>query len=384
MEEKIIYLDNAATTMKKPDCVVRAICDSLTTFGGPGRGVHQAALASSMAIFECRNAISELLHVNNPSQIALTNNATHSLNIAINGLLNENCHAITTAASHNSILRPLYLKNKNNNCDLTIVPIEKDGSLDMNKFESAFQSNTKLVVATHSSNLTGDIYDIKKMVEITHEKGAIFVLDAAQTAGVIEIDNSMLNCDVICLTGHKSLYGPQGTGALYVSPNLDIPPLIVGGSGMHSYDEEHPKNMPESLEAGTLNAHGYCGLAAGINYVIEKSPTKIKEHIDFCISRFEDGISNISNIKIYGGGSLLGKCGICAILIGDQDSSEISDILSTEYNIATRPGAHCAPKMHESLNTTETGLVRFSFCSFTTYEEIDYAISALKEISSNI
>ena len=379
--DELIYLDNAASTMKKPASVVAAITEALTSFGGPGRGGHPAAIASSMALFKCRSALCELLKGPSPERIALTANVTESLNIAVEGLIHEGDGVITTAASHNSVLRPLYRKEKQG-AKLSIVPIDKQGQLDLNQFEEAFDESTKWVVVTHSSNLTGDIYDIKKMAEITHEHGAKIIIDAAQTAGVVDINMKDDELDVMCVTGHKSLYGPQGIGAIAIAEDVTIPSYKVGGSGVHSYDKVHPTFMPETLEAGTCNAHGAAGLAAGVEYVLDETPAKIKAHLDECISRFEDGIKDVDGIKFYGGqNNPLGRCGISAINLGDADSSEVSDILATEYNICTRPGAHCAPLMHEALGTVEQGIVRFGFCSFTTFDEVDAAIAAIKEIA---
>ncbi len=379
----VIYLDNAATTMKKPDAVITATARALSSFGGPGRGVHAASLASTMAVFKCRENLAKLFNATSPERVSITCNATESLNIALQGLINQGDHVITTMASHNSVLRPLYRKEAQGGIELTIVDIEDDGSLDMKKFEDAFQSNTKWVAVTHSSNLTGDIYDIEEMTDIAHRRGAKVIVDAAQTGGVVDIDVQSAGVDVLCLTGHKSLYGPQGTGAIIVSPEIEIPPLKVGGSGMHSYDHEHPSFMPDALEAGTLNAHGAAGLAAGVEYIIKTTPRAIKAHIDDCISRFEGGIGGAPNIKFYGGSNkTLGRCGISAINIGDRDSSEAADILSCEYNICVRPGAHCAPKMHEALATIDQGIVRFSFCSFTTFDEVDVAIDAINDIAT--
>ncbi len=382
--DDLIYLDNAASTMKKPESVVEAITQALTTFGGPGRGGHPAAIASSMALFKCRMALCELLNGTSPEQIALTANVTESLNIAVEGLIHSGDGVITTAASHNSVLRPLYRKEKEG-AKLAIVAIDTDGQLDLNDFEDAFNKDTKWVVVTHSSNLTGDIYDIKKLAEIAHEHGAKIIIDAAQTAGVVDIDMQKDELDIVCVTGHKSLYGPQGIGAIAVAEDIKIPSFKVGGSGVHSYDKTHPDFMPESLEAGTCNAHGAAGFAAGVQYVLDKTPKVIRSHVDKCIDRFEDGIKDVEGIKFYGGkNNPLGRCGISAINLGDADSSEVSDILANEYNICTRPGAHCAPLMHEALGTVEQGIVRFGFCSFTTIEEVDCAISAIKDISSSL
>lgn len=376
----IVYLDNAATTMKKPDSVVKAVTNSLTTFGGPGRGVHKPGLDASMAVFAAREAIAELIGEKDASRVAVTCNATEGLNIAISGLLHAGEHAITTAASHNSVLRPLY-KKTDEGAEVTIVPIRRYGTLDLDEFESAFRPNTKLVAITHSSNLTGDVYDVEEMTRIAHDKGAIVIIDVAQTCGVLDIDVQKIGCDVLCMTGHKSLYGPQGTGAIWVRDGLELPPFKVGGSGMHSYDTHQPAFMPEVLEAGTHNAHGCAGLTEGVKYVLSEGTSSIKAHIDECISRFEEGIIDLPNIKLYGGKEKLGRCGVSAINLSNYDSGEVADALFSNYGICTRAGAHCAPLMHEALGTVEQGIVRFSFCSFTTFEEVDAAINALRELA---
>ena len=381
MADELIYFDNAASTMKKPDSVVAAVNEALTSFGGPGRGGHPAAIAASMALFRARAAIQRLVNAKSEDRVALTCNATESLNIAIEGLVHQGDHAITTASSHNSVLRPLYRKEKQG-AELSIVPINKLGQLDLDQFEAAFKPNTKCVFITHSSNLTGDVYDIATMAKIAHAHGAKIIVDAAQTAGVVDIDMQELGLDALCMTGHKSLYGPQGTGALAIAQDLEIPSFKVGGSGVHSYDKTHPDFMPEALEAGTSNAHGAAGLAEGVNYVLDKTPAAIKAHIDSLIERFESAVKDVDGVKFYGGTDKENRCGISAINIFDMDSSEVADILACEYSICTRPGAHCAPLMHESLGTVEQGIVRFGFCSFNTNEEVDVAIDAIKEIAS--
>lgn len=431
--DELIYLDNAASTMKKPAAVVDAITEALTSFGGPGRGGHPAAIASTMALFKARSSIAELVHAPSAIQVALTSNITESLNIVVEGLVKPGDHLITTMASHNSVLRPLYRKERQG-ATLTIVKIDEQGQLDLDGIKAAlnpseenkghFYYSTGLVdftdaekenikaparvespdvkdpqtwvVVTHSSNLTGDVYDIKKIAEIAHAAGAKIIVDAAQTAGVVDIDMQDADLDIVCMTGHKSLYGPQGTGALALKEEIVIPAYKVGGSGMHSYDHEHPDFMPEALEAGTANAHGAAGLAAGVGYVLGETPAKIREHIDACIARFEGGIKDNPKVKIYGGSGInnaanpegvanpMGRCGISAINIADVDSSEVSDALANNYNICTRPGAHCAPLMHEALGTVEQGVVRFGFCSFTTFDEVDAAITAINEIANSL
>lgn len=383
MPDKLIYLDNAATTLKKPACVIEAITNALTSFGGPGRGGHPASIAATMALFKCREEITNLFNARSPECVSLTCNATESLNIAISGLLKPGDHAITTAASHNSLLRPLYKKRDEEGVELDIIDIKETGELDIDEVECAFKKNTKLLAVTHSSNLTGNIYDIDALSSLAHKHGAKIVIDAAQTTGICNIDMQKSNIDVLCITGHKSLYGPQGTGAIIVDPSTHIPPFKVGGSGIRSFDEHHPDFMPDSLEAGTLNAHGFAGLAAGIQYVKENGVEKIFEHTSKCIEAFENSICDLDNIVIYGKDFKDSKrCAISAINIAGLDSSDVADKLAFDYSICTRAGAHCAPLMHKALNTADGGIVRFSFCLSTTFEEVEAAANAIKKIAS--
>ena len=251
----MIYLDNAATTMRKPPEVVRAVTGALQSFGGAGRGAHGAALAAGMAVYEAREALARLFDAPSPGQVAFCANATEALNVAIAGLLRPGDHAITTAASHNSVLRPLY-RARAAGASLSVLPVAPDGSIDADAFEALFRPETRLVVATHASNVTGDVYDVARLARISHAHGALFCLDAAQTAGVLPVRMGGMGLDLVAFTGHKSLYGPQGTGGLVVAEGVEVPPFKVGGSGVRSFDEEHPRRLPESLEAGTLNAHG--------------------------------------------------------------------------------------------------------------------------------
>lgn len=384
MEEKpLIYFDNAATTCMKPPEVAVAVARAIDSFGGVGRGVHEASLDAGMTVFSARQRIASLFGYPNPKQLSFAYNATEALNIAICGLLEPGDHAVTTAASHNSVLRPLFRAQDARLAKVTIVSIGPDGSVDYDEFEAAFKPNTRLAAVTHASNLTGDVYDIARMAEIAHAHGALLVVDAAQTAGIVDIDMTTDNLDVVCFTGHKSLYGPQGTGGLCVREGIDIKPFKVGGSGTHSYDREHPSFMPERLEAGTLNAHGIAGLLAGVTYIADKGVDVIRTETQALASRFESGVREIDNVKLYGGGGM-DRTGIVALNIGDFDSALVADLLNAEFGICTRAGAHCAPLMHEALGTDQQGAVRFSFSHFNTAEEVDAGISALAEIAKEL
>lgn len=377
----MIYFDNAATTMLKPPQVAEAVARAINTFGGVGRGAHDAALGADMAVFRCRQQIKTLFNAPDAKRVVFSANITSSLNAAISGLLGHGDHAITTAASHNSVLRPLFRKADVEGAEVSVLPVAPDASIDYDEFDSLFKPNTKLVVVTHASNLTGDVYDIAAMARIAHEHGALICIDAAQTAGVTPIDMQRDELDIVCFTGHKSLYGPQGTGGMALAANIDLPCYNVGGSGTHSYDRVHPDFYPEHMEAGTLNGHGIAGLSAGIAYIQNTGIETIGAHVDALTERFEQGVGAIDGITTYGGHGGIGRTGIVALNIRDAGSAEVSDLLSRDYEICTRPGAHCAPLMHEALGTSGQGAVRFSFSSFNTQAEIDTALEALHELA---
>lgn len=376
----MIYFDNAATTLQKPESVARAVLEAMTSFGNPGRGVHEPAMAASRAIYDARCALARLFHGENPTRIAFTANATQALNIAVKGILGPGDHVITTAMEHNSVLRPLY-ELEEQGVELTILPADKKGRVAYEGFEAAIRSNTRAIVCTHGSNLTGNLLDIGKIGEIAKAHGLLLVVDASQTAGIIPINVGEMNIDILCFTGHKGLLGPQGTGGLYVREGVEVRPLLTGGSGVQSHSKTHPIQMPTALEAGTLNAHGLAGLNAGVGYLLETGVDVIRQKELDLMWAFYEGVNAIPGITVYGDFSSRERCPIVSLNVRDYDSSQVSDALFCEFGIATRPGAHCAPLMHEALGTHQRGAVRFSFSHFSTMEEIEFAVSALREIA---
>lgn len=379
----MIYLDNAATTMVKPPEVAAAVAEALTSFGGVGRGVHPASLAAGMAVYDARERVAELLGAPSAGHVAFALNVTMALNIAIDGLLGAGETAVTTAASHNSVLRPLFRARDERGCRVEVAGIRPDGSLDFASYERALEANPRLVAVTHASNLTGDVYDVERMARMAHEAGALFVLDAAQTAGALPVDMAALGADVLCFTGHKSLFGPQGTGGLCVADGVDIPPLLEGGSGTHSFDERHPLFMPERLEAGTVNAHGLAGLAAGIAFLQDVGVDKVHAHTARLADAFEAGVLEIPGVRVLGGHGGIDRSGIVALNVGDVDSAVVADRLAQDYDICVRAGAHCAPLMHKALGTDVQGAVRFSFSWFNTEAEVEQAVTALAGIAAD-
>ncbi len=376
----MIYLDNAATTMHKPQCVIDAVVQAMSSMGNAGRGANDASLSASRMIYDTREKLCSLFGGDNPKQIVFTNNSTESLNIAIRGLLNPGDHVITTMLEHNSVLRPLYEMEKRG-VRLTIVKSDKKGRLCIDDIENAICDDTKMIVCTNGSNLTGNYIDVGAIGEIAHKRGVLFVVDASQTAGVFPIDVKKMNIDVLCFTGHKGLLGPQGTGGMYVREGLEIRPLKSGGTGVQTYNKEQPKEMPVALEAGTLNGHGIAGLHAALSYLEETGIDTIREREQQLMRKFYEGVKDIPEVTVYGDFDQKERCAVVPLNIGDYDSGEVSDALLVDYGISTRPGGHCAPLMHEALGTVEQGAVRFSFSHYNTDEEVDTAIRAIRELA---
>lgn len=376
-----IYMDNAATTMQKPDCVIEAVVSAMKHMGNSGRGAYEASLDTSRIIFDARERLSDLFHLGHPKQVVFTSNSTEALNTAIHGLLGPGDHVISTVMEHNSVLRPLYGLERQG-AELSFVPCDENGRLRTDLLASFLRPNTRALVCTHASNLTGNANDLNLLGRFCKERGLLFVVDASQTAGVLPIDMQAMNIDVLCFTGHKGLYGPQGTGGLCVREGVSVRPLKSGGSGIQTYNKEHPLEMPTALEAGTINGHGIAGLHAALGFINETGVDVIHQKEIALMRRFYDGIREIPGIKIYGDFSTDDRAAVVALNLSDYDSSEVSDELSFIYGIATRPGAHCAPLMHESFGTVDQGMVRFSFSWFNTEEEIDRAVEALRTMAA--
>lgn len=376
----MIYFDNAATSMVKPDCVVEAVTEALCSMGNPGRSIHESAIRASRTVFDARCALAKLFGAESPERIAFTANSTEALNIAIKGILAPGDHVITTALEHNSVLRPLY-EAEDRGTELTILPADEKGNIRYEEIEPAIKPNTKAIVTTHGSNLTGNLLDIERIGEIARVHGLIYIVDASQTAGVFPIDVQKMHIDVLCFTGHKGLLGPQGTGGLYVRENVEIKPLLSGGSGVQTYLRNHPPQMPTALEAGTHNTHGIAGLLAAVRYIEKTGMENIRRTEQSLMEEFYRAVCEIPGITVYGDFSSPDRCPIVTLNVRAYDSGLISDILAQEYGIATRPGAHCAPLMHKALGTVEQGAVRFSFSHYNTSEEIKTAVSALRELA---
>lgn len=376
----MIYLDNAATTRPKPPGVAEAVTAAMMSWGNCGRGAHEEALASARAVFSVREKVAKLLGCKRADHVAFTPNSTQALNIAISGLLGPEDHILSTDLEHNSVLRPLY-RLRQQGAEVDFVPADPNGRLDYDAFEKLLRPNTKAVVCTHASNLTGDMIDIGWVGEFCHQHGLLFILDASQTAGVFPIDMEQQYIDVVCFTGHKSLLGPQGTGGLCVREGLDIRPFAVGGTGVQSYLETQPTEYPTRLEAGTLNSHGLAGLNASLEFLMETGIDTIRAHEMALARRFYEAVREVPGVRVYGDFHKPERAPVVALNIGDYESGEVADELAERFGIATRPGAHCAPRMHRALGTTEQGAVRFSWSYFNTKEETDAAAEAVRTLA---
>lgn len=376
----MIYLDSSATSFLKPPQVAEAVFRSFNTIGNAGRGAHAPTLNASRLIYDTREKLAALFGTPDPSRIAFTCNATEALNIAIHGAIHPGEHVITTACEHNSVLRPLYLKEKEGT-ELTIIPADKKGRIRYDLLESSVKSNTSAIVLTHASNLSGNVTDLAFVSNFAKKHGLLLIVDASQTAGSLPINVVKMGIDILCFTGHKGLFGPQGTGGLYVREGLTLSPLKSGGSGIHSFDRQHPTDMPTALEAGTLNGHGIAGLNAGLDYILSTGVKNIHAKEISLARRFVNGISDISDLKLYGDIDAPLRTPIISLNIGNMSSASVSDILWEDYEICVRAGAHCAPLIHKTFGTEKQGAVRFSFSCFNTEAEIDTAIQAMHEIA---
>ena len=377
----MIYLDNAATTLHKPPQVVKAVADALQSMGNSARGTHAGSMAASHTVYDTRVKLAKLFGCPRADRVAFTANVTEALNIAVNGLIGRGDHVITTDCEHNSVLRPLYRLADEQGVEVSFVPADRQGNLDYNAFERLMQPHTRAIVCTHASNLTGNLTDLARVSAVAKAHDVLLIVDAAQTAGAYPIDMAALGIDVLCFTGHKGLMGPQGTGGLCVREGLTLRHWKVGGSGVQSYSRTHPTQMPTCLEAGTLNGHGIAGLSAALDFIAEVGVDAIHDRETALMRRFYEGVKDVPGITVYGDFSRQ-RMAIVTLNIGDYESGAVSDALSEEYSIATRPGAHCAPRMHQALGTVQQGAVRFSFSWFNTEQEIDAAIQAVRELAA--
>jgi cysteine desulfurase family protein len=378
---ELYYFDNSATTLKKPVAVAEAVYHAIADgqFGNPARGSHTVSLNALRLTETLRQKTAALFGVPDAANVAFTANATASLNMVLKGLLKPTDHIITTVTEHNAVLRPLY-QLEEQGAALSFVGVDEPGSLRYPDFEQLLRPDTRAVVVNHASNVTGNALDLERIGSFCREHGLIFIVDASQSAGILAIDMVKQHIDVLCFTGHKGLYGPQGTGGICLGDRpLAFVPVFTGGSGFHSFDKHYPVQMPTLFEPGTQNVHGLAGLSAGLDYIQQKGLDTICRQLQALTFRFHDQIKDIPGITLFGSfAENVERAPVVSLNLEGWSSGDLSDALFMDYAIAVRPGAHCAPLIHQAFGTEKTGMVRFSFSSFNTVEEIDYAANALR------
>lgn len=378
----VIYLDNAATTWPKPEAVYQAI-DSFNRHLGanPGRGSNKRTLEAGMVLLDTREALARLFNIKDSCQIVYTANITEALNLGIKGLLKPGDHVITTSMEHNSVARPLYALRAQGVIDLTVVNCNQEGILDPDDMQTAIRPNTRLIVMMHASNLVGTIMPIAEVGKIARENGILFMVDSAQTAGVLPIDVDKDSIDLLGFTGHKGLLGPQGTGGLYIRPGLELQQLKEGGTGSFSDLLEQPAVFPDRYESGTQNGPGIAGLGAGLSYISDRGLASIRTHEQYLTDLFITGLSEIPGVIVYGPQDSKKQTAVISINIKGLDCGELSMLLDHEYGIITRSGLHCTPLAHRTIGTLELGTCRFSPGLFTTDNDIYTAIKAVHAIA---
>ncbi len=367
----MIYLDNAATSFPKPETVVSAVAEFMRNCGGnPGRGGHKPSRRAGELVFECREELAALFNINNSERIIFTKNATEALNTAINGIVGEDGELAISAMEHNSVLRPAVQK-ESEGARLRIIPADRDGRITPEAVEAVITKKTRLVCVVHASNVTGTLNDIAAINDVAHSYGALTLFDAAQTAGLVPINAS--DFDLLAFPGHKSLYGPLGTGGLYIREGLFLRPLTYGGTGSASESAFMPDRMPDRFEAGTVNAAGIAGLLEGIRFVRRENPLEREQYLS---KRLAERLSVIKSVEIVGDNGV----NVVGAKIKSMDCVEAAARLDSEYSVAARGGLHCAPMAHRSMGTIGGGLLRFSVGAFNTEEDTDAAASALEKV----
>lgn len=376
----MIYLDNGATSFPKPREVVEAVADAMVNYcANPGRGGHDMAMKTAKEIYRARISVAELFNIENPARIVFTKNCTEGINIALKGILKEGDHVITSSMEHNSVIRPLHALRKKG-IRTTIIKCDREGSLAPEDLRRTVKPNTKMIVLTAASNVTGTKMPIEEIGRLALRKGIIFMVDGAQGAGHMEIDVRKAHIDILAAPGHKGLMGPQGTGFLYVREGIDISPVFEGGTGSKSKETKQPLDFPDGFEAGTVNAPGIIGLGAAVSMINKIGVNVISEHERRLTEKLQNAVEKLPQVKIYGPADTHRKTGVLAINIHGLDCEEAALKLNDEFHIAVRSGFHCSPMAHKTLGTENTGCVRICPGFYTSDTEIMKTIAALEKI----
>lgn len=380
----MIYFDNAATTWQKPEEVYQRVDDVLRhKSGNPSRGSHKIALDASRVIFKVRRKLAAFFNIKDSSQLAFTKNATEASNLIFKGFLEEGDHVIISSLEHNAIYRPLNRLAEEGLINLTIVDTEVGTEEFITNIKAALKPQTKLVALTHASNVTGNILPIAEVGAVLADQEASFLVDAAQTAGVIPIDIEELEADFLVFTGHKSLFGPQGVGGFYFNSALDFAPLLEGGTGGSSKDRLNPDLYPDKYESGTMNTAGIAGLGAGVDFIKEQGLEEIREYEEKLLDKLKAGLAEIPEIEVLSSEISQKSVGVISFRAAEIDSASIGQLLNNEYGIAVRTGIHCAPLAHQSIGTYETGTVRVSLSYFNTVEEVENLLEASRQLAKS-
>ncbi|MBN1275986.1 MAG: aminotransferase class V-fold PLP-dependent enzyme [Deltaproteobacteria bacterium] len=381
MTPEFIYLDNAATTFPKPEGALEHMVELYKIKGvSPGRGGYDLAFEAEDIVFDVRSRLARLFNTPDPERVVFTSNATDSLNIALQGILKKDDHVVSTRLEHNSVLRPLYHLREKGHITYDLIDFDSSGCIDPDDISGAIKKNTKLVVINHVSNVLGAIQPIKEIGEICAKKGALLIVDAAQSAGIIPVNMADWNISAVAFTGHKSLLGPTGTGGLAVSPELEIEPVRFGGTGIDSESPVHNRIYPHRLEAGTVNMIGIIGLSEGLRYIETNGMESIHKKEMELLCRLRDGLSKLESVIDYCADDDENHAAVLTVNIRGIDPGDAGSILDADYGIAVRTGLHCAPHVHENIGTFPGGAVRFSIGPFNTAKHIDTAIEAMTEI----
>lgn len=380
----MIYFDNAATSWPKPECVTEAMRHFMTSVGAnPGRSGHRLSVEAGRVVYSAREAVARLFNLQDPMRVVFGLNATDALNLGMRGVLRKGDHVVTTSMEHNSVSRPLR-DIQGEGVEVTFVQCSREGFLDPGGVQEAIKSNTRLIVVNHASNVVGSLAPAREVGAIARESGILFMVDAAQTAGCVPIDVGRDNIDLLAFTGHKGLLGPQGTGGLAIGDDVDVGRLRrvrAGGTGSRSELDVHPEFLPDKYESGTLNAVGLAGLAAGVEFVLERGVDEIREHELALTHRFLDRArDDVEGIIVYGGLDEKRQTSCVSFNIEGCSQSDIGLYLDDEHGIMCRVGLHCAPLAHRTIGTFPDGTVRFGMGCFNTLEEVDLAIEALGEL----
>lgn len=378
----MIYLDNAATSWPKPEAVYNAVNECMRHSGGsPGRGGHSLARAASQIVFNAREEMAALLGIKNSSSLIFAHNATDALNMALFGLLRPGDRVITTSMEHNSVSRPLRVLEQRG-ISLQVIQADQYGQTTVEDFRSAIEQGANAIVVGHGSNVTGALAPLTEIGRLAAKVGAILIVDAAQTAGVEEIDVAEMGIGALAFSGHKGLLGPQGTGGLYVREDLSVTPLRFGGTGSQSESDIQPVFYPDRLESGTSNTPGLAGLLAGVRFIRETGIAVIRNKERELTDHLLEGLSQIPGVMLYGPPAGENRTAVISFTVNGRDSGETAYQLDREYGIACRAGLHCAPWAHRTIGTLHTGTVRFSPGYYTTKQEINEALTAVREVAA--